>query len=199
MRKIEALITKGRVEEARAALLQRSERSGGDRERIQVLLRLGHVQYLLDAPKAGDAYYLEAAEGAHAANLSRETAIALDRIGTRWTDAERYDEAAELVRSWLGRDIKNSRIWRRLGVIEWYAGNYAEAYAALTTSLHLGHRRRNILHARGQVLAEWGCGVAAIADLDEVLAADDLSPKARQAAAGARTAAAAMHRGVPGG
>lgn len=196
MRRIDALIAKGRLGEAKAALENQAS-DGSDQDRVHALLRLGDVEHLLGDADTGDAKHLESAELANTLGFSRDVAVALDRIGTRWTEAERFEEAADLIKEWLQRQVENSRIWRRLGVIEWYAGNFAEAYAALTTALQLGHRRRNILHARGQVLAEWGCSREAILDLDEVMTAKDLSPKAVAAVVRARALASGDRVAAP--
>ena len=92
-----------------------------------------------------------------------------ERLAQQLTRLEHYERAINLVSAALATQLTTTDLWRRLGVVRWYAGDLLGAYAVLTTALSLGHRRLHIIHARGQVLAELGAGVIAITELNEAV------------------------------
>jgi tetratricopeptide (TPR) repeat protein len=63
---------------------------------------------------------------------------------------------------WSPRD---KELWRRFGIVHWYAWDFAEAYASLTTAERYGLERNHVCHARGGVLAEWGLYDEAVDEL----------------------------------
>lgn len=93
----------------------------------------------------------------------------IDRLAVKFTDAEEYEMASELVSSALQSLPNNGFLWQRLGCIRWYSGDLIGSYSALTTALNEGEERSRVIHARGQVLAEMGKYQLAIVELNEAL------------------------------
>ena len=96
-------------------------------------------------------------------------AMAIDRYAKKLTTEEQYERASAIVEQGLAVFIEGRWLWRRLGVIKWYAGDLTAGYAALTIALHNGYPISRVLHARGQVLAEMGRYDDAIRELTEAL------------------------------
>lgn len=95
--------------------------------------------------------------------------VAIDRYAVRLIHEEEYDRASRMVERALRQFFVSGWLWRRYGVVKWYAGDLVAAYAAMTTALQVGYPRSRVLHARGQVLAELGRYQEAIEELDEAL------------------------------
>lgn len=130
--------------------------------RVELLAELNQFD---DASAALTVWIAEAAQsvlGTHA--------VRIDALVLRLSHSERDEDAREVAVRWLDRCFTDGLVWRRYGCVLWYAGDLVGAFAALTTSLHLGHNRRRVLHARGQVLAELGRANEAIEDLDAAIA-----------------------------
>lgn len=98
-----------------------------------------------------------------------ELPLTIDRLAVKFTDAEEYGMASELVSNSLQFLPNNGFLWRRLGCIRWYSGDLIGGYSALTTALNEGEERSRVIHARGQVLAEMGKFQLAISELSEAL------------------------------
>ena len=96
-------------------------------------------------------------------------AMSIDRYAKKLTTEEEYQRASAIVEQGLAVFLEGRWLWRRLGVIKWYAGDLTAAYAALTIALHNGYPISRVLHARGQVLAEMGRYDDAIRELTEAL------------------------------
>ena len=120
------------------------------------------------------------------------------RLAAHHQRAARYADALALIDAALPANPDSARLWRRRGIVQWYDGQLPEAYASLSTALMLGFRRHSILHARGQVLAEWGAHAAAIDELTEVIEhAGPMGPVSRAYARSARAYAIAQGGDLP--
>ena len=110
----------------------------------------------------------------------------IDRLAGRMTQEEEYDQALRLAKTALVYLPSSGRLWRRLGCVQWYAGNFVDALAAFDAALVNGEDRGHVLHERGQVLAEMGQYQRAIEDLTEALS----QPRSTESQAGALSARA---------
>jgi tetratricopeptide (TPR) repeat protein len=95
--------------------------------------------------------------------------VPVDRLAVRLTDTEQYELAEQITTSALSLLPNSGRLWRRLGCIQWYAGELIGALAAFNAALTNGESRSHVIHERGQVLAELGQFRAAIEELTEAL------------------------------
>jgi tetratricopeptide (TPR) repeat protein len=170
LHRIETLIDRGRKPEASGALTRLIARPSLPPS--VAALAHGHLASIeFDARNvdAGTANFLKAIDAARrSADGVREEAY-LERLALRLTQAECYEEAERFVVAAVARNFYNTTLWRRLGVVRWYANALLDAYAALSVALLLGHPRNHIVHARGQVLAELGQHEAAIVELTEAI------------------------------
>jgi len=103
------------------------------------------------------------------AGLEAEEITSRERLATRYQVPARFQEAHEILDAGLVRHPHAAELWLRNGKVYWYEQDYSAAYAALTTALKEGTSRTSVLHARGQVLAEWGSFDAAVEDINAYL------------------------------
>jgi tetratricopeptide (TPR) repeat protein len=95
--------------------------------------------------------------------------VPVDRLAVRLTDTEQYELAEQITTLALSLLPNSGRLWRRLGCVQWYAGELVGALAAFNAALTNGESRSHVIHERGQVLAELGQFRAAIEELTEAL------------------------------
>lgn len=169
LRRIGSLRRQGRNQEARATLLRAVAVTKDPNERVAVWRELGEAHYALSEEAEGEAAFQSAIVDADRADLHREANELRNLLASRLVRADRFDEALVVVDEGLLVALRDPILWRRRGVVLWYAHRYPEAYAALTTALNCGLARRRVIHARGQVLAEWGHYAAAIDELSEAI------------------------------
>lgn len=168
-RKIEDFLATGRYPYAERALRQGLRDARDDAERYWMLTRLYvALRALQREPEAIEAL-TSAVETATVADLQAEELESRGRLAGRYQGKGEYARAHGIVDLGLLRYPRSERLWLRKGKILWYERAYPEAYAALTTSRRYGASLTSVLHARGQVLAEWGSFKAALADIDEYL------------------------------
>ncbi len=113
--------------------------------------------------------FLEALSVPTDSHEGKELTNAIDRYASRLQREEDYERAAAIVSTALATFFWNAWLWRRYGCVKWYAGDLITAYSALSTALERGYPRLQVLHARGQVLAELGRYAEAIEELTEAL------------------------------
>lgn len=169
-RKVEAYIRTGRFGYAQRALTRGLNGSTDDYETHWIYDRLHVVQLALGKSDAA-AKALEAAiECAVNADMQPAEIASRDRLASRHQVAAQFQAAHDVLDAGLLRFPSEPKLWLRKGKVHWYEQNYSAAYAALTTALKAGAKRSSVLHARGQVLAEWGSFDAAIEDIEAYLA-----------------------------
>lgn len=168
--KIEQLLQRGRRREATGALerlLNTPYLSASVGSPAHV--HLGTLAFDEGDVDTGIAHFLDARALLRDDGQNGEADRVFEVLALRLTGGERYEQAEELALKLLEQDPLDTLLWRRLGVIRWYAGRPLDSYAALTTALWLGHRRQHIIHARGQVLVDLGLADLAIAELTEAI------------------------------
>ncbi len=169
-RRIETQIRTGRFAYAQRALLRRLIEETDDDEKYWLHERL-YVTLLGLGEDGAAVEALEAAvKCALGAGLQEEELSSRARLASRYQIKAQFHTAHEVLDAGLRRFPDAARLWLRKGKVHWYEQAYSQAYAALTTAQEHGARRRSVLHARGQVLAEWGSFEAALADIAGYLA-----------------------------
>lgn len=168
-RKVEQFMRSGRFGFARGAIREALIDESDERERHWLYERLAachigsnHERKAIEA--------LESAIGcAIGAQLRDEELSSRDRLAAYHQQRVAFSNSLAVLDSGLQRYPDAARLWLRKGKVHWYEQTYSLAYAALTTALTHGSKRSSVLHARGQVLAEWGNFDAALADIEEYL------------------------------
>jgi tetratricopeptide (TPR) repeat protein len=167
---VETLIHRGRIKEAYGSLERLSQEDLPTHLQVDILCRLASFDF--DRPEnveKGIAHFRVAIEVARRGGDEALVTSTVNDMAGRLTAIGRYDDATAVLQEALAWSTHNTTLWRRLGVVRWYADDPVQAYAHLTTALTLGHPRARILHARGQVLVELGNYAEAITELTEAV------------------------------
>ena len=177
LQRAEAQITRGQFTIAKRALDYELRTVADDHERFAILEALGRIHVGLNAHATSQEVFAEAANLGEKLFPDDERVLHVwDRLAVALQRQRKYATAHEHLNVALLHHTDAPLLWRRKGIVHWYEHDYSNAYASLTTALELGNPRRGIIHARGQVLAEWGNYDAAVAELDNVLANPTYSP-----------------------
>jgi len=168
-RTVESFLKTGRFSYAARALERALLSASDDAERYWLSERLYVALRALGSDN--DLTVLaQAIEAAVRANLVNEEITCRDRLAGRYQVIGEFTAAHKLVDDGLQRHPRSDGLWLRKGKVHWYETAYSEAYAALTTARTYGCSRTSVLHARSQVLAEWGSFEQALADSADYLA-----------------------------
>jgi transcriptional regulator with XRE-family HTH domain len=168
-RTVESFLNTGRFSYAVRALERALLTESDDAERYWLSERL-YVALRASGSDNDLAILAQAVEAAVRAELVNEEITCRDRLAGRYQIIGEFTAAHELVNDGLQRHPHSDRLWLRKGKVHWYETAYPEAYAALTTARTYGCSRTSVLHARSQVLAEWGSFEQALADSADYLA-----------------------------
>ncbi|MGK8508203.1 tetratricopeptide repeat protein [Nocardia asiatica] len=172
-RQVQFLIDRGRLSEA-SVQLNREENG------LDTLSHSNHLQQLARAyfdrgdPDAGIKCYEKAIaiRRKHSSILIPGETVhdLIDELACRlYLGYHRFDSAIELLEKELLRAPESGQLWHRLGITQWYAGNYVPSYAAFSTALQHGMLPSEVFHARGQVLAEMGLFDRALPELEQAV------------------------------
>jgi tetratricopeptide (TPR) repeat protein len=173
-RKIETFIRTGRFTYARRALTEGLNDVRDERDRHWMYERLAATLMALDRENEAIEALEAAIACASSAGLRDEEISTRDRYASYYHRRAAFPAAHNVVDVGLRHFPDAALLWLRKGKVHWYEQAYSLAYAALTTALRHGSPRQSVVHARGQVLAEWGSFEAALVDLDEYLAGADV-------------------------
>lgn len=102
---------------------------------------------------------------AHDAGLHKEEIELCLDLARRLTVKFDYAEAHRVLDEALKEHQSSGHLWRRKGMVHWYAHDYPDAIACLQTARANGVPDNRLVHTRGQVLAEWGSFDRAIVEL----------------------------------
>ena len=168
-RRIDSMIERGRAAEAKAGIELSLHTESDPTYRVWLLEQLGQLELQDGNRDATLDLYAKAIDAADAASLAERASEIRNHLAGLFTHGDQFPEAHAVVDARLLIDPADGRLWRRKGIIHWYAHSYPDAYACLTTAHAFGQPVSRIVHSRGQVLAEWGNYPAALADLDHAL------------------------------
>ena len=160
-RQVRDLIRRGRFDDARRIL---QDAPSLDEVRVPTVLEVARSCFDRGMTDYGEVLYEHAVQRLRE-ERSEEVVPTTDELASRLMSVEEYARGAAVCESELARGPSVGRLWRRLGIVRWYANDLVPAYAALSTALGLGISRPRVVHARGQVLAELGDWAGAKADL----------------------------------
>jgi tetratricopeptide (TPR) repeat protein len=170
MRRIRSLRSQGRNREAEEALRWAVRVTSDPGDLVRAWEQLGQTLFDLGENDPAVEAFRCAVDTADGAGL-RAGAVELRVFLAGWlTHADHFTEALELVDAGLQVSPRDPALWLRRGKVLWYAHRFSDAHASLTAAEQHGEMRARVLHARGQVLAEWGVFEQAIEELDFVLA-----------------------------
>jgi tetratricopeptide (TPR) repeat protein len=174
---VTGMIKVDRVPEARAAI---KRALAGDQEPAQRVWLLDQLAGL-EASNGDIEIDLrrEAIEIAHESGLHDEERTLRLTLARRLTFRGDYTAAHALLDEGLKRHPDAGALWRRKGIVHWYAHEYADALACLNAAMASGIPLSRIVHSRGQILAEWGNFAAAVDDL--TLAMEEATSPANEA------------------
>jgi len=173
-RRIESFMRTGRFQFARRALLEALDDNTLDRrERHWMYEHLATTSTALNEKDKATEALESAIAHAAATDLPDEEISSRDRLATYHQKRAVFQDAQVILDGGLQRHPDAARLWLRKGYVHWYEQNFSSAFAALTTALKYGSPRLTVIFARGQILAEWGNVDAALADINEYLAAPD--------------------------
>lgn len=172
-RQVENYIRTGRFVYARRAIMQGLDSVSDEGERQWLFERLHAALTGLGQQDAAIQALQNAIECAIGAGLVDAEISCRIRLANRYQIPAKFQLAHEVLDAGLLRYPSAGRLWLQKGKVYWYEEVYSPAYAALTTALRHGSDRQSVLHARGQVLAEWGSFTAALTDIEDYLAFDN--------------------------
>ncbi len=165
LRRAKGLIERGRTTEAASILEYLAEQTAEPTKLVRMWrylgdarLALGHQEEAFDAYRRGISVADDSQLQSDGTELRNLLAGHLSRLDC-------FAEALLVVESGLRRSPTDKELWKRHGIVHWYAGDFAEAYASLTTAERYGLERNHVCHARGGVLAEWGLYHEAVEEL----------------------------------
>ncbi|MHB8510857.1 MAG: tetratricopeptide repeat protein [Actinomycetota bacterium] len=170
LRRSRGLILHGRHAEAVNALQAAVADLADEEELVRCYRLLGEAHYVLQQKDKAYESWNQGLQIAVASSHKEIEAWMRNKIASQLTREDRFVEALNVVDEGLHRDFNSWKLWRRRGIVSWHAHDFAAAYAALTTAMEHGCPRQRSIHARGQVLAEWGQLEAAIDELGEAVA-----------------------------
>ncbi len=159
--RVERLIDRGRLREARRLL---DETGGSQNQRSASFLHLGRALFDQGDSETGTECYHQALAAARDGSTTAAEGIVLE-LGSRLTAVRAFTAGRELLSSELAAHHDSWRLWKRLGVLQWYEGDLMGSFASLTTAHAVGGPLPRVSHARGQVLAELGRWQEALVDL----------------------------------
>jgi tetratricopeptide (TPR) repeat protein len=171
--RVHQLLAYGRRAEAILAVTNGLKNLSAPADQAALNRTLADLHFLVGNVDAGFAALRATVEAYADAGLDAEAIPTITHIAGQLFRRGRLEEASRLTSARLQSFPEASELWRIRGTVAWYEHHYADAYASLTTALHLGSPRRIVLNARGQVLAEWGNCSAALTDLQEALSNSD--------------------------
>lgn len=180
-RRVDVQIDSGRLLEAAAAIRYELTSDDSREDRLWLLERLAQVQFLVGREDEGLYTMTLAVDACRPDNVHYPTSkhIALQtELASRLQRRDDFAAAQNVLDAGLIAQPAAAALWHRKGIVHWYAHGYCEAYACLMTALKHGHPLRRIVHARGQVLAEWGSHSAAILDLTNAVDDPHVTPVA---------------------
>lgn len=160
-RRAEVLTDRGRLREAEALLSEVGDSQGA--ELGPAYRQLARAFFDNGSFEEGNRCYQRATTYARADPIASE--LLIEEVASRLTVARLFDAGYRLLADELALNVLSARLWKRLGVMQWYDGQLVPAYASLSTALGLGSPELRIFHARGQVLAELGAWAQAVVEL----------------------------------
>jgi hypothetical protein len=175
-RQIENYLHTGRFSYARRQLVLDLNRAGDDQERQWILERLHAALVGLGEQDAALGALQGAIDAAVSAGLTDKELVCRVRLANSYQIPGSFHLAHEVLDTGLARYPDAARLWLRKGIVHWYEQAYGPAYASLTTALKYGSPRQSVLHARSQVLAEWGSFSAALDDISAYLKGEARDP-----------------------
>lgn len=170
MKRARGLALHGRHREAVNALQAGIKELDDPEELVRCYRLLGDTRYALNEPSEAYAAWTMGLGIAMEAAAPELEDVMRNRIAGHLGRENRFNEALQTVDDGLARNFQSWKLWRRRGITSWLAHDFSPAFAALTAALEFGCPRQKALHARGQVLAEWGHYEEAVEELDEVIA-----------------------------
>lgn len=173
-RDITFLMSSGRHREAHTAVLRELQRPQPGLERVWLTERLAEVHFILSEPEDGIKALGDAIDACRDATSSSEDLgdkeIELrEMLAGRLQHRDDFVAAHAVLDGGLVEAPDAGALWHRKGIVHWYEHAYSDAYASIMTAVKCGVPLSRVLHARGQLLAEWGNPRAAIEDLTGVL------------------------------
>jgi tetratricopeptide (TPR) repeat protein len=169
LRRMRTLRSNGRQTEARFGLQRALRELTATSDLLDAWQELAEVHTSL----GDEARAIEAYESAIAVAEDAGLVMEVVRIQNRWAGLlmrnDRFEAALAVVENGLCDTPRDPLLWRRKGVVQWYAHRFSDAYASLTTARDCGFPKLRVFHARGQVLAEWGRYDQAIEELTMVI------------------------------
>jgi tetratricopeptide (TPR) repeat protein/DNA-binding XRE family transcriptional regulator len=173
-RDVTFLMSSGRHREAHTAMLRELQRPQPRLERVWLNERLAEVHFILSESEAGIKALGDAIDACRDATSSSEDLgdkeIELrEMLASRLQHRDDFVAAHAILDGGLVEAPDAGALWHRKGIVHWYEHAYSDAYASIMTAVKCGVPLSRVLHARGQLLAEWGNPRAAIEDLTGVL------------------------------
>jgi tetratricopeptide (TPR) repeat protein len=174
---VEKYLRTGRFSYAHRRLMQELATTDDAVERQWMYERLHAALTGLGQQDAGLSALQHAVDAAIDAGLHGAETTCRVRLANRYQIAAEFHRAHEILDAGLRRHPRAASLWLQKGKVHWYEQAYSDAYSTLTTALQNDRTRRSsVLHARSQVLAEWGSFSAALTDIANYLALDHGNP-----------------------
>ena len=169
----EAVITQmlkvGRKPEAEHEMRRALTTTLTDAARVWLLEELSDLETTTGRIDSGISTVQRAIDVAHEAGLHRSELRMRENLARRFTLDSDFATAHTVLDTALKYHPEAGPIWRRKAIVHWYSEAYADACACLRTARASGLSEDEIVHARGNVLAEWGLLERAYDDLTRAI------------------------------